>query len=256
MKKTSIILIISITLISIMAACQPSLENIPENTITSEVIAFTETTVPFTPTVTITKTKAPTSTPKPTNTKIPTSTSTSIPDPIEFRGNGDNILDLDWPYGIAIVQITGNSGSNHFAVKSLDENNETLDLLVNTTDVYDGTKLINLRDGEVVKRFEVSASGEWLITVKPISEIQKVNSPGEIMGIGDDAFALPNSCDKLEISGNDSSHYFGIVAYSGSEGRTLLVNTTDPYQGTVLCPGQTILIVVTSSLDPWVIKLY
>lgn len=253
MKKIFVFVLIFM----VITACQPSEQAIQQAIAETQAAKPTETAIQptVTPESTATSTKEPTATKKPTSTITPTIEPTAIPDSIEIKGNGDDVVDLDWPYGVALVEITGNPNSFHFAVKSLDENNETLDLLVNTTDIYYGTKLINLRDGEVVKRFEVSASGEWLITVKPINELRKATSPDSISGIGDDVIGLKNSCQKLRITGNNSSQYFGVIAYSVSEGKTLLVNTTEPYQGTVLCPYQTLLIVITSALEFWEIVL-
>jgi len=254
MKKIFVVVLFLMAI----TACQPSEEIIQKAITETEAAKPIETVIPSTetPENTATSTKAPTSTNKPTSTINSTIEPTAIPDPIEIKGNGDDVVDLDWAYGVALVEITGNPNSNHFAVISYGDDNEYLDLLANTSEVYSGTKLINLENDEIVKRFEVNASGDWLITVKPINEVRTAEVPGEIIGIGDDVFVIPSkNCDKLEISGNESSKHFAVIAHSLVEGWNLLVNTSEPYRGSVLCPKQTLIIEVTSSMELWTIKL-
>lgn len=245
MKK----LIVLGVLVFVLCGCQSSTAT--ESLIDKEpIIQQEETAINFT--ATIKPTERPTATQKPTNTPQPTLTSTPYPEPIILIGSGDDIIDLDWPYGVAIVEITGNSSSRYFGVKTLDENNEFLDQLVNTTDPYNGTRLINIVDNERVARFEIKAAGEWEIIVKYISELRTVEVPGAITGIGDDVFAIPSkNCDIAEIEGNSTSSYFGVFTYSTSEGKNYVVNTTDPYNGKVMCPKDTLLIEVISPMEMW-----
>ena len=57
-----------------------------------------------------------------------------------------------------LAKITGNTESQHFAVISY---GKTSDLLVNTTDPYDGTVILS---SDVIL-LEINAVGDWLIEI-------------------------------------------------------------------------------------------
>jgi hypothetical protein len=199
-----------------------------------------------------TNTPKPTSTPKPTNTPAPSNTPTTPPTPLAFAGNGDSIVDVETS-GPALVHIVGNSSSRFFAVINYDANNEQIDLLVNTTDPYDGIRPLDFMEDEQTYRFEVKADGEWTIEVLPLSSIYKLEIPGEISGKGDYVFAIIGGTpDTAIINGNASSRYFGVFGYG--DRKDLLVNTTDPYNGTVLLSSDTFIIEVRAE-DDWTINI-
>jgi hypothetical protein len=202
----------------------------------------------FTPTVT--KTKLP-----PTATRTTTLTLTSAPEtePIIFTGTGDSIVDIDKPSGPMLVHIVGNTSSRYFGVISYDINNERIDLLVNTTEPYDGIRPLDFLDDQWTARFEVSARGEWTIEVLPLSHIRYVEVPGIIEGNGDDVFLLAGGTPDLAIiKGNEEGRYFGVIGWYPS--RDLLVNTTDPYEGTVMLDQDTVIIEVIAT-GAWQIEI-
>ncbi len=200
-----------------------------------------------------TNTPAPTSTPKPTNTPAPTNTPTLTPTPIVLTGTGDAIVDVEKESGPALVHITGNASSSHFAVINYDANNEQIDLLVNTTDTYDGVRPLDFLDGQQTYRFEVKATGVWTIEVLPLSSIHKLVIPGEVSGTGDYVFAINGGTpDTAVITGNANSRHFAVLGYGST--KDLLVNTTDPYNGTVLLSSDLIIIEVDSESD-WTITI-
>jgi hypothetical protein len=209
-----------------------------------------------------TNTKRPTNTPAPTKTKKPTLTPkpptktlapTNEPDPVILTGSGDSIVDFENPFGIAIVHITGNSSSRHFAVTSYGENGETIELLVNTTDAYDGIRPLDFMEGQHTTRFEVKANGEWTIEVLPISSARVIDIPGSIEGVGDEVIVLSGSPpDTATITGNDAGRHFAVISYGKIS--DLLVNTTDPYNGTVIMQTGTILIEI-KAIGPWTIDI-
>jgi len=102
------------------------------------------------------------------------------PEPIILNGSGDSIVDIDKPDIPMIVHITGNAASRHFAVKNYDSTGEGIDLIVNTTEPYDGIRPIDFKDGEWTSRFEVSATGNWTIEVLPLSSLRILFVPGSI----------------------------------------------------------------------------
>jgi hypothetical protein len=190
-----------------------------------------------------TNTPQPTSTPRPTNTPRPTPSPTPPPEPIVLTGSGDAIVDLEkWP-GPALVRISGNSGRRHFSVVNHDAAGTYLDLLVNTTEPYDGLRPLDFYDGVLTTRFEVTATGQWQIEVLPLLEhATRVDVPGTVAGSGDDVLLLVGEADTAAIRGNALGRHFAVHSYGLSA--DLLVNTTEPYDGTVLIPrGGRVLVV-------------
>lgn len=198
----------------------------------------------------LTPTKTPTWTPRPSSTPTPVPTMA----PIVLSGSGDAVVDANLPGNfVGIVHITGNAGGQYFGVKNLDINNNQIDLLVNTTDPYDGVRPLNFIDGEETFRFEVTASGEWTIEILPLSSLERLNVPGTLSGTGDYVFAVSgDDPDTAIITGNANNAYFGVFAYSAT--RDLLVNTTDAYSGTVLVDPGTIVIEVIAEGE-WTIEI-
>lgn len=203
-----------------------------------------------------TNTPKPSNTPKPTNTPQPTNTPlppTSTPSPIILTGNGDSIVDFENPFNLAIVHITGNASSRHFAVKNYDGNGNYLDLLVNTTDPYDGIRPLDFGNNEHTTRFEVKAVGEWKIEILPLTSARVLNVPGSIEGKGDEVLILRGGKpDLAKIKGNASSRHFAIKAYGNYA--DLLVNTTDPYEGTVIVRSDTVVIEIKAEGN-WSIEI-
>jgi hypothetical protein len=208
----------------------------PTNTqLSTNLPAPTNTTIP-------TNTPAPTYTTKPSNTPAPTNTPTMTLTPIVLTGSGDSIVDVETS-GPALVHIVGNDSSRFFAVINYDANNRQIDLLVNTTDPYDGVRPLDFLDSDHTARFEVQATGSWTIEVLPLSTIHKLDIPGEISGKGDYVFAITGGTpDTAIVTGNADSRFFAVLGWGNT--RDLLVNTTDPYSGTVLLNSDTIIIEV------------
>lgn len=204
-----------------------------------------------------TNTPEPTATPKPTRTPRPTSTPvpTKDPDPVIVTGNGGDVVDAENPYDVAIVHITGNSAGRHFSVKNYGEDNEEYDLLVNTTDPYDGYRLLDSMEDEHTVRFQIEGQGEWTIEIFPLYEGNEIGVPGTYQGNGDDVLIIRGQePDTAKIVGNADGRYFGVFAYTKNE-RDLLINTTDPYDGKVLLPPGTLLIEVKAKGD-WYIETF
>lgn len=174
-------------------------------------------------------------------------------EPIILSGSGDSIVDIDKPNSPMVVHITGNAADRHFAVKNYDSTGESIDLLVNTTEPYDGIIPLDFMADEWTSRFEVTATGNWTIEVLPLASIRILSVPGKIEGNGDEVFALTGGVPDLGIIfGNSGSNHFAVKSYNG--GRDLLVNTTDPYEGTVMMDSGTILIEVIA-VGSWTIEI-
>jgi len=80
--------------------------------------------------------------------------------PGSFDGEGDRVLWIDGEPSTA--DISGNRAGRHFAVFAYDRYGNRQEVLVNTTDSYDGTVLLP-RD---VLLLEVTGSGSWTIRLE------------------------------------------------------------------------------------------
>jgi len=213
------------------------------------------------PTATVepTPTLAPTATSEPTATPEPT----AIPEPVTLTGTGDSVVDAEgWQCQPGLVHITGNMGSDHFAVKNFDAAGEKLELLVNTTDPYDGVRPLDWMDDECTARFQVKGGGDWSITLLPLAPIPEVKRhwiglPGTYKGEGDDVIILigSNTPDLANVSGNASKYHFAVLAWTAKRGSDqLLINTTDPYEGTVILDPTTFAIEV-KAVGAWTVEV-
>jgi hypothetical protein len=182
-----------------------------------------------------------------------------LPEVQTYSGTGDSIVDVEVDVGAALVHIAGNESARHFAVKNYGPGNEPIDLLVNTTDPYEGYVPLDFLDAEQTTRFEVTATGHWAIEIIPIAPIPEMAEhflevPGTYEGNGDNVIFLTGETpDLAAISGNQSAHHFAVIAYDEG-GRDLHVNTTDPYEGRVMLKATTIALVV-KAVGPWTIEV-
>lgn len=191
----------------------------------------------------------PTATPKPTKTFTPMPT----PKPIVASGNGDAVVKLENPYEVAIVHINGNAGSRFFAVKNFGSDGANYDLLVNTTDPYDGVRPLDFKQGEHTTRFEVKAEGKWAIEILPVSSAVKLNVPGKLEGKGDQVIVLTgDKPDTAKIQGNAAKRFFGVKSYGDVS--DLLVNTVEPYNGEVIVDSSTLVLEVRAE-GGWSIEM-
>jgi hypothetical protein len=227
-------------------------------TATATVVSPATPTPTATVTATATATPEPTATPQPTATPVPTATPqptatptpvpptpTPVPEPVVYTGVGTDVISIEKPGGLAsaaVVYVRGNAAGRHFAVKSFGADGSQIDLLVNTTDPYEGVVLMDIADRDQSTRLQVTAEGEWYIEIRPLASARRVNAPGVVEGSGFDVFIVIGSPDIAHIAGNQSGRHFAVWAY-GSRSH-LLVNTTDPYDGRVIMANDVVLIEV------------
>ena len=253
MKKAPIPMIAFLTLlllISLACASQSSPSALPTVDV-AKAIASTQTAAAI---LLPTNTAIPSAmlTDIPTNLPSPTITLIPEPDPVTFTGSGDSIVDFYNHFEIAIVHITGNAASRFFAVINYDDSGNKIDVLVNTTDPYDGIRPLDFGENRTV-RFEVQAIGDWKIEVLPFSMAHTLNVPGVITGNGDDVILLASGTpDLATVKGNEASRFFAVIGYG--HGKDVLVNTTEPYQGTVILKPDTLVLEVQAN-GKWSIDL-
>jgi hypothetical protein len=244
-------LCITIGLLSPKSQTEQSTAGTPETkaaVATTKPLAATNTKAP-------TDTPAPTNTPKPTNTPRPTATPTEVPQPITYTGTGDSVIDIEttWGSDSSIVEITHKGGGN-FAVWNVDENNEHIDLLVNTIGNYTGRVAIDLMANQnPTRRLEINAGGSWTIVLYPLSldYIRICVVPGPCTGTGDDLVALDGDPDTMQVEYPGGGNF---AIWSFATERDLLVNEIGPYSGKVLLTNGTFMLVVHAE-GPWTLDI-
>lgn len=171
--------------------------------------------------------------------------------PTVFTGSGDSVVAISKPGGgdgTVIATITGNDARRHFAVQGLDGDQ---DLLVNTTDPYSGSVLMDAELGGTTQ-LQVSASGPWSITLSDPLTAPELKT-GANSGSGDQVFIWRGRAGIAQIDGNAGARHFGVIALTGT-GNKLLVNTTDPYSGSVPMPAGPGFLTVSADSD-WSITI-
>lgn len=141
-----------------------------------------------------------------------------------YTGIGDDVISGVITENVSYAHITHN-GDGHFSVKG--HHGEDYDLLVNTTEPYDGITLIYPNEEYT---FEVTASGDWTIDIYRLG----TTSTDSFNGNGD--FVTPvflKTSDVYEITTVGEGH-FAVKGWTNI-GYDLLVNTTDDnYSGTIM----------------------
>jgi hypothetical protein len=153
-----------------------------------------------------------------------------------LEGQGDSVLDSGKRDGYPAVAHINYSGGGNFAVWNYGAN---VDFLVN----------------EFTTRFEITGRGSWRIELVPLELARVEFIPGDIAGEGDDVVifnAGTNIPDTMTIDASLARSNFAIWSYGG--GRDLLVNEIAPYQGTVIVPGETVLLVIMAE-GPWSLRV-
>jgi hypothetical protein len=179
-------------------------------------------------------------------------TSRTVYPVLNFSGTGDQVLNLALPAKeVVFAHITGGDANSNFAIWTDDANNNHIDLLVNTTDVYTGNVPVNFANAPVA-RIEVHSSGpsQWTISLQAIATAR--HEPGSFQGTGDDVVITPVSPPSVyHITGGAANTNFAVWSYNAATNPVdLLVNTTDPYDGVVAVPPYHYIVVVTAT-GPW-----
>lgn len=155
-----------------------------------------------------------------------------------YTGNGDDVIEIENPdtENYFLMKAVGNNQERHFAIIGYDSNNNRVKSFVNTTSSYDGLRPIPAN----TKLLEIRAVGDWKINIKPLIQINTINTPGEISEKGDYVFKIKGEPLKAEISGNKSKRHFAVIVYDNNFNRIRsVVNTVENYEGTVMLPDNT-----------------
>lgn len=174
-------------------------------------------------------------------------------DSIILNGSGDSVIDFDKPDTPMAAHIVGNPSSRYFSVTSYDKEGEYMALLVSTTEPYDGIRPLDFMPGELTSRFEIESVDDWTIEILPVSSLRVFSVPGKMEGTGDEVIKISGEVpDLAKISGNEAGSYFGIFTYNSF--KDLIVNETEPYEGTVMLESEITFIEVVAEGD-WSIEI-
>lgn len=160
---------------------------------------------------------------------------------ISYSGSGDDYIEIDPLDDLWYIEITGNQSSGHFAVKGYDAAGDYKDLFVNTVEPYRGS-VFELEQS--TRLLEINAPDSWSVKIKPLAEAPRLTASEMYSGVGDAVLLLPSGCTSAKITGNGGSNHFAVKGYGNY--CDLLVNTIDPYNGTVRLGKNTVLLTITA----------
>lgn len=162
--------------------------------------------------------------------------------PVTQTGKGDNIITLPAGAKAGIVTAT-HDGSSNFSLSVLDASNaSTGQLLVNTIGAYKGTTAYGFNALGKGATIQVTADGNWTITISPISA-----APAMVpSGAGDGVLLYSGKAGKLTVT-HDGSSNFTVSEETGEAFHDgLLINQIGAYSGTVpLSSGPSVIVVGT-----------
>ena len=175
-------------------------------------------------------------------------------EPIVLEGSGDDVITLDKPILLAAMDVKANAASRYFGISPLYASGDSGSSLVNTTDPLEGTVLLMGGFEEAVAGFEIRANGAWSFTIKSIAEVPHLAPTETIEGNGDALVRLDETDGLTTISvvGNEDGRYFGVRPHGDSS--FSVINTTEPYNGTVRLDSGTLLLEITA-IGSWSITL-
>jgi TM2 domain-containing membrane protein YozV len=160
--------------------------------------------------------------------------------PVTQTGKGDNIIALPAGSKAGIVTAT-HDGSSNFALSVLDASNaSTGQLLVNTIGAYKGTTAYGFNSLGKGTSIQVTADGNWSITIAPVSAAPTLVASGA----GDSVFLYSGAAGKLAAT-HDGSSNFTVTEETGKAFQYgLLINEIGAYSGTVpLSAGPSAIVV-------------
>ncbi|WEG09300.1 TM2 domain-containing protein [Microbacterium horticulturae] len=172
-------------------------------------------------------------------------------DTVKKTGHGDTLITLPKGATGGVVTAT-HKGQANFAITVLDgDNASTGELLVNTIGHYSGTTawgLMALGDGA---RLQVTADGDWKITLAPFSSAKAFD--GSAKGTGDAVELYDGDAAALTATHKGSANFVVYEETSEAFSMGLLINEIGKYSGTVpLSAGPSIVTVKADGA--WTLK--
>lgn len=178
----------------------------------------------------------------------------TVPDAVVYDGSGDSVIKIEPPDDEFVLYVNGNAESHHFAVKGYDASGTMTELFVNTTEPYEG---ITIDPNYETTTLEINANGEWHIEVRSLWSCDIIEDYATFSGSGDSVVLLNVDAATAEIEGNAESRHFAVKSYGDSKNllyQNLMVNTTEPYSGSVMMKYDPYYLVITA-VGEWSITL-
>ena len=135
-----------------------------------------------------------------------------------MSGRGDDVVKVDIPPDGPVIATITYSGRRNFVVVSHTAAAERLDLLVNVIGAYQGVRPMQFEEGEAVGILEITATGDWEVTIEPLTQARLVFcSEGSAVGEGDDVVVVVDFSDSggaATLTHNGDSN-FAVWAWGG-----------------------------------------
>ena len=168
---------------------------------------------------------------------------------LTYSGFGDDVIELDKEIASGIAEYNY-TGSSNFIVVGYNSAMDMNDLMANEIGSVSGSTLFGIGyfKSEKTKFIEITASGDWTITLNPVSKAASFTGTGSGTGV----YKGNIKAGKKKISYDGPSNF--IVQQWCTNGTSdLLANEIGSYKGTKLVKGGSCLIAVQSE-GTWSIK--
>lgn len=177
-------------------------------------------------------------------------------DYFKYSGTGDDYIEIEKPTEFGYLRVEGNAEERHFAVVGYDANNQRTRTFVNTTDYYIGTRLLDFDPQHDTTHLEIDATGDWIIEVHNYKYPDHLLYKGEtIEGAGDSVVLDMEGGSSVYITGNQQGRHFAVEAWYDDLASSLLVNTTDYYEGRSRLPSNEAQFIEITAVGDWTIEL-
>lgn len=170
----------------------------------------------------------------PTTTSTPDTTTTTLIGYESFTidGQGDEIVEFAAPNDLATVLWIVHEGDSGFTVTTFDDDDQQIEMLVDTIGDYDGSLAVNLLLGDVVSSIQVVADGDWSITATYLGDLER--QLDEASGTGDSVLIMDLTAPVMTIS-HDGASDFSVFLWSFSD-QGYVVDDTGPIETTATVP--------------------
>jgi hypothetical protein len=193
------------------------------------------------------------SAPANTSSAAPTTTTPPPPPPApatpeQYSGAGSSVVTLT-ATDPRILTIA-HSGASNFAVYSVDDQGQDIDLLVNEIGSYSGIHPLNFLDGEEAAALKIEADGQWNVTSAPLTSAPSWDGNAPFSAEGAAVVLVAGAAEGLTpvTLTHQGDSNFAVFAYG--EDRDLLVNEIGNYTGETLLPSGTLVLTVEAD-GPW-----
>jgi hypothetical protein len=168
---------------------------------------------------------------------------------LTYSGFGDDVIELDKALASGIAEYSYTGSSNFIAIGYSSDMNMN-DLMANEIGSVSGSTLFGVGyfKSDKTKFIEVTASGDWTITLKPVSKAANFSGSGSGTGV----YKGNIKAGKKTITYDGESNFI-VYQWCTNGTSDLLANEIGSYRGSKLVKGGSCLIAVQSE-GTWSIK--